>query len=363
MSPSYEPSPAPRPRPPVARRTWWAWWAAAFAWWTLEAFTTAATYRRMVEEAGVTWEGALRTTLTSAWLWVPLTVLALWLADRFPLDRDAWRRRLPVHVAAAAGVCLVRALAVVALNPWVGWYAEVPPFPEVLLTSVANNLFLFWMVVGVGHALVYARRSREREDQLVRAELHALKAQLHPHFLFNALNAVSAHVQSDPETAERMIARLSQLLRHALTGAGTQEVPLEEELAVARAYLDIEQVRFEDRLRVRWDVDPDAGAVRVPHLVLQTLVENAVRHGISPRPEGGTVEIAAERRDGTLALSVRDDGVGWPASGGRADGVGLANTRARLRQLYGDRHTFSVDRAEGGGVVARLTLPARTAPP
>ena len=337
------------PPPSTPRRRWWVWWAVASVWWTLDGFTTATNYHRMGQGGGVTWEHAVRTAMWSAWLWVPLTVLAFWLADRLPLDRDVWRRHLPAHAAAAAAVCAFRAVAVVALNPWAEWYAALPPFREVLWTSIANNLFLFWMLVGVGHALVYARRARERDEQLVRAELHTLKMQLHPHFLFNTLNAVSAHVRTDPDTAERMIGRLGRLLRHALAGAEVQEVPLEEELETARAYLDIERVRFEDRLRVVWAVDPGALAARVPHLVLQPLVENAVRHGIAPRAAAGTVEVGAERRDGRLHLTVRDDGVGLPEGRRVRDGVGLANTRARLRQLYGARQSLDVVGAEGGG--------------
>jgi sensor histidine kinase YesM len=336
-------------------RRWWVWWAIAAAWWNLEGFTTAANFYRM-NGGTVPWMRGLRTSLWSAWLWIPLTVLAIWVADRWPLDRDSWRAHLPVHLAASVGVCVFRAVAVVALNPWVEWYAEVPGFGELLVTSFANNLLLYWMLVGVGHALVYARRARERDEQLARAELHALRMQLHPHFLFNALNTVQSYVRTDPDTAERMIARLGQLLRRALAGGGSQEVPLEEELDVVRAYLDIEQVRFEDRLRVRWKVDPSTYPARVPSLILQPLVENAVRHGIAPRATQGTIEIAAERRGGTLHLTVRDDGVGM--AGAPGEGVGLANTRARLRQLYGARQ--SLELAGGsGGVCVSVSLPFR----
>jgi LytS/YehU family sensor histidine kinase len=287
---------------------------------------------------------------------VPLTLVALWMAERFPLERDGWRPRLGVHVLAAAGVCVARALAVVALNPWVGWYDRLPPLRAVLLTSVANNLFLYLMLVGVGHALVYARRWRERDDELARAELRSLEMQLHPHFLFNTLNAVSAFVRTDPDAAERMIARLATLLRRALDDVGVQEVPLEEELALLATYLEIEQVRFEDRLHVEWSIAPDAYGARVPRLLLQPLVENAIRHGIAPRAAMGTVRIAAERREGTLHLAVRDDGVGLPATGLR-EGIGLANTRTRLRQLYGARQRLDVRRAPGGGVQVELELP------
>jgi sensor histidine kinase YesM len=349
---------ASRSTEPTARRRWWLRWSVVALWWTLEGFTAATNYHRMSQAAGsdLTWSAAARTALLSAWLWVPLTILALWLAERFPLDRDSWRRYLPVHLAGAVAVIVARAAVVVALNPWVHWYATLPPFGEILLTSVANNLFLYTMLLGVGHALVYARRWRERDEQLVRAELRSLKAQLHPHFLFNTLNTVSAFVRTDPDAAERIIVRLGALLRHAIDGAGAQEVPLEEELRTLRLYLEIEEVRFEDRLRVEWQVDPATYRARVPHLLLQPLVENAVRHGIAPYAAEGTIRIVAERRNGSLHLAVRDDGVGMGSTGAQ-EGVGLANTRTRLRQLYGDRQRLEVRDAPEGGVHVEMTLP------
>ncbi|HEX9936292.1 MAG TPA: histidine kinase [Longimicrobium sp.] len=340
-------------------RRWWRWWVIATAWWTIEGLTDVTGYYRMVQGSpdALPLPQVLREVMSSAWLWIPVTLLALWAADRWPLERDSWRRHLAVHGVLSVSVCVLRAVVVVALNPWTGWYRELPPFGEVLLTSFINNLLLYWMLVGVGHALVYARRYRERDEQLARAELHALRMQLHPHFLFNALNTVNAYVRADPDTAERMIARLGQLLRHALAGGGSQEVPLEEELRMARAYLEIEQARFEDRLRVRWSVDPATHPARVPSLLLQPLVENAVRHGIAPRAAEGTIEIAAERRNGTLHLSVRDDGVGIPHGGAPGEGVGLANTRARLRQLYGARQSLELVRGPNGGVCVEVSLP------
>ncbi|HEX6368484.1 MAG TPA: histidine kinase [Longimicrobium sp.] len=353
-------SAAPRDAPP---RRWWRWWLIATAWWTLEGLTDAMSYDRMLRAAGesMPWELVLRGNMGSAWLWIPPTILALWVADRWPLERDGWPRRLGVYAAASVAVCVFRAVAVVLFNRWMAWYAELPGFGEILVTSFINNLLLFWMLLGVGHALVYARRYRERDEQLARAELNALRMQLHPHFLFNALNTVNAYVRTDPDTAERMIARLGQLLRHALAGGGGHEVPLEEELQVARAYLEIEQARFEDRLSVRWDVDPSTHAARVPSLILQPLVENAVRHGIAPRAAPGTIEIRAERRNGTLHLSVRDDGVGI-AGGAPREGVGLGNTRARLRQLYGARQSLELAGEPGAGVCVRVTLPFRVEP-
>lgn len=358
--------PTPAPRHPSARSAdtgsaftrwhWGSWWAVAAVWWTLVGITTVTNYRTM---GGIPWDKSLRVGMGSAWLWVPQTMLALWLANRFPLTRDTWRRWLPLHIAGALAVVMARTLVVVWTNPWMEWYTAIPPFGDVLVTSFANNFFLFLLFVGVGHVPVYARKYRERDEQLARAELHHLKTQLHPHFLFNALNTVSAYVRSDPDVATRMIARLSDLLRHALESTGTQEVALEEELRVLKAYLEIEQVRFADRLQVEWLIDPSAMQAKVPHLLLQPLVENAIRHGIAPRLEPGTVSIAAERQNGWLHLTVRDDGVGMRQEDEDGVGVGLTNTRNRLQQLYGTRQAMEISSPDAGGVRVEIRVPFR----
>jgi LytS/YehU family sensor histidine kinase len=202
-----------------------------------------------------------------------------------------------------------------------------------------------------------------REELLAQAELANLKAQLHPHFLFNALNAVSAYVRTDPDVAAQVIARLGTLLRHALQHADTQEVSLAEELGIVAAYLDIEQVRFGDRLQVRWRVDPELLGGAVPHLLLQPLVENAIRHGLSGRSAPGTIEIHAAREGDTLRLTVRDDGDGLSATAaqrpGNSTGVGIANVRQRLRQLYGPAQQFDLRSAHPRGVEVTVAMPFR----
>jgi two-component system, LytTR family, sensor kinase len=347
------------------RLTAWSWWwALAAVWWTLNGFASATNYRVLRGSVGdpVTWAHALATSMTSALLWVPLTVMAFWLAERFPLARERLRGAVAVHLAAATCVCLVRATAVVVLNPWVGWYPTLPPFTTVLATSFQNNFFLYGLLTGVAHALHYGRKYRERETQLVQARLDVLKAQLHPHFLFNTLNTISSLVHHDAAAADRMIARLSGLLRRTLDEAGTSEVPLRDELAFLESYLEIEQARFEDRLTVCWAVDPAALDARVPHLILQPLVENAIRHGIAPRAAPGVLRIAAERVNGSLRLEVRDDGVGLGASPRAAGrGVGLRNTRARLAELYGEDHRLDLREARAGGTVLTMVIPFRPA--
>jgi two-component system, LytTR family, sensor kinase len=347
------------------------WAAAVLGWWTLNGIASASQYYFLRGSAGeaIAWADALRPGLASAYLWIPATVAALWLTWRYPLEREAWPRRLALHLGVALCVPVFRAAAVVALNPWVHWYAELPPFPTVLLSNLVNNFFLYLLLLGFVHALHFAQQARQREQvterlrtELVQAQLHTLRAQLQPHFLFNTLNAVSALVQQDPEAAERMIARLSDLLRHTLERAGAQEVDLREELDFVESYLEIEQARFEDRLRVRWAIDPATLEARVPPLILQPLVENAIRHGIVPRSAPGTVEISSARRNGSLVLRVRDDGVGLPAAtlAPRNGGVGIRSVRARLEQMYGGRHAFLLDSPPGGGVLAELSLPYHT---
>ncbi len=351
-------------------RRYGLWGAVILGWWTLNGSATASQYYFIRSSAGepITWSHALGTGLTSAYLWVPLTVLALWMTWRYPIERERLFSRLLLHLPVALAVPVFRALAVRELNPWVGWYVELPPFPTILLSNFVNNFFFYWMLLGVAHALHFAQRSRQREQlaerlrtELVQAQLHNLKAQLHPHFLFNALNTISSLVHQDADAADRMIARLSELLRHSLDRVRTPEVELREELEFVRSYLEIEQARFEDRLRVHWEIDPDTLTARVPPLILQPLVENSIRHGIAPRSAPGRVEIVSERQNGLLHLRVQDDGIGLSGEGATGGGgVGISSTRARLEQMYGDRHRFRLVPAPQGGVLAEVTIPFHT---
>lgn len=338
-------------------------WAAAFAWWTMIAVVSAINHRQWAADEGlaVGWGPVLWLAFVGSYLWVPMTVAVFWLARRFPLERGRWRRSLAMLTAGAAAVVGLRAALVISLNPWVGWYDEVPSVASVLITSVNNNLFIYWMMIGVAHALHYAERSREREieasrleTQLARAHVAALQAQLQPHFLFNTLHSIAELVHSDPEGADRMIVQLSALLRRTLDAATAQLSALRDELGLLEPYLDIEQVRFGDRLTVTWEIAPEALDATVPQLILQPLVENALRHGLSPRAAPGRLVICAGVRGDRLELEVRDDGVGVREA---RPGVGLSNTRARLRQIYGDDHAFTLAAAPGGGTVARIEIP------
>ena len=206
-------------------------------------------------------------------------------------------------------------------------------------------------------------RALQAESAAHLARLQALQSQLEPHFLFNTLNAISTLVAEGKNAeAGRMISRLSDFLRLTLESSGTSEIPVAEELEFVRRYVEIEQVRFGDRLRVTIHATPDAMPAMVPALLLQPLIENAVKHGVLPRESGGTVALQVAKQNGLLHISVADDGPGWPAGAAPARGVGLTNTAERLAELYGEHSSFSLDPIPEGGVVATVEIPFRTAP-
>jgi signal transduction histidine kinase len=307
-------------------------------------------------------------------LWYTWGLLGLFvfrLSRRFPLETHHWPKRLVVHVVACLAFV---ALKIVVDYPIIRYlYCPRPQtltFPVFLLMGLRGPFLrytlYYWAMIGVSHALDYYGKYREGELRaarleagLARARLQLLKTQLHPHFLFNTLNAISALVHTDVEAADHMLARLGDLLRLTLEDFGLHEAPLSRELEILRSYLDIEQVRLGSRLRVEWSIDPDTTDALVPTFLLQPLVENAIRHGIAPYPVPGRIEIRAERDSSTLCLQVRDNGPGLPAEVCNGNGVGLANTRARLFHLYRTAQQLEVQNDPAGGCVARITLPFR----
>jgi LytS/YehU family sensor histidine kinase len=276
---------------------------------------------------------------------------------------------IAVHLVAAVVIALARTGVMVVLGWYVPWVGLRTFGPQFWGTSSGNFLF-YALLLGIAHLVLYYRRYREREqaaEQLARglteARLQALKMQRQPHFLFNTLNAISALIPPDAKPARRMLARLGDLLRTTLEHEETQEVTLREELTFLEPYLEIEQARLEDRLTVVMKIAPETLDARVPHLILQPVVENAIRHGIAARIEPGTVEISSSRGpDGRfLQLEIRDDGrgVNRDAEVRTRRGVGLMNIRSRLEQLYGAEHRFKLENQAGGGVLVQITLPFR----
>jgi two-component sensor histidine kinase len=357
-------------------RRLWLGTALIFAAWTVFGLLLANQGYMQAELRGqsVPWVRVLRPGLLEAYLWAFATLAIFWLARRFPLERGRMLRSIAVHIVAAVALLLARAAFLVQLGRHVDWLGA-RAFSRVFWGSSSVNVMFYALLLGIAHAVLYYERYREREraaEQLARglteARLHALKMQLQPHFLFNTLNAISALIPADAKPAKRMLARLGDLLRTSLEHEETQEVTLREELGFLEPYLEIEQARLEDRLTVVMQIEPETLDARVPHLVLQPLVENAIRHGIAPRIEPGRVEISAASctsgpGDRFLRLEVRDDGRGVE----RDDqvrtrrGVGLTNIRSRLEQLYDGAHRFELENHAEGGVVVRITLPFRRA--
>lgn len=243
------------------------------------------------------------------------------------------------------------------------------PFSELIFSVASYNVMTYGIIVMVTLSLDYRAALRDRavrtaqlETQLAIAQFHALRAQLHPHFLFNSLNAISALIQKDPERAERMLARLSQLLRIAIDTATTPEVRLVDEVEFVKHYLEIEQMRYGDRLSVQIDLADDTLDSLVPGMLLQPLVENAVRHGVAPHPVPGSVHIRTERSGRNLRIVVSDTGNGLVVkarSGNAVEGVGLRTTRARLEKLYGSAQELALVHVPGTGFETRVTLPFR----
>jgi sensor histidine kinase YesM len=269
----------------------------------------------------------------------------------------------------APQVAHVVGYAVSSLHLCVGECEELPvPFTAAWLTQVVRvagvNLPVYTGLVLAWHAMTFWREARDRqvrtlqlESMLHQAQLEALRSQLNPHFLFNSLHSIAELVHANPKLAEQLIVRLGELLRQVLDSSTRQEMSLTEELDFIRGYVEIEQMRLGERLRVEWDIAPDALQVSVPSLVLQPLVENAIQHGIAATSAPGTLTLRARREGDVLQVEVADSGPGLaPGMPPRAQGIGLANTRARLQRLYGGRQAFEL--LHGAGLVVRLRIPA-----
>jgi signal transduction histidine kinase len=349
-------------------------WGLAFLCWTLLGliFSSQSYVYYAVRGGDVRWLPTLTWVFADWYTWAALSPFILWLARRFRVERRGRARALTVHLAAGVFFSVVHAALQAAVNQIGVGHAPLP-FPELfkylLLENYSISLLTYWVLVGISHAVEYYRRYEEREALLAGAQLRALKMQLQPHFLFNSLNSISALIGEDRDAAVRMVARLGDFLRMTLRNSGEQEISLGQELEFLRSYLEIEMLRFEDRLAVELDIGPDTVGAKVPNLILQPIVENAIRHGVSRSEERGRIEVLARRVDGMLHLRVADNGPGLAGPSepsnppAEARGLGLANTRARLQNLYGCAHRFELAGASGGGVVVTVQIPFEAAAP
>jgi hypothetical protein len=326
------------------------------------------------------WMSSFSSTAPSWLIAGLLAPLPLLLVGRMPVDRWGWRLAIPVHLAGALAFAAVHVLAV---SSYMSWQSDGTATFATLVAKTSSlfiaDLLLYAAIAGGAHALRFSREARAREvaasrlqASLTEARLAALRGQLNPHFLFNTLNAISTMaLEGDRDRVVRTLGFLADLLRVSLDDQRPHLISLDEELEVLETYLDIQRTRLGDRLTVRVDIEPGAREALVPGMLLQPLVENAITHGIGRKPGPGTIEIHARRKDDSLQIDVSDSGPGFEAAGesrpgavadGDGDGrpgggIGLANTRARLAQLYGSRQQLSTGRGEQGGARVTVTLP------
>jgi signal transduction histidine kinase len=350
-----------------------------FAGWTLIALIFATvSYAASLSEGNRNFGfvSAVQFNLVLFYWWAVLSVLIFWFSRRFPIEmRPLKTRNLLLHIPAV--ILLAAGHQVIHLTTlWIVLPRLQKLFPTLAACFRAYFGFGFYidliiatLIVIGAHAVLYYQRFRASQleeaslrAQLAQAQLRALKMQLHPHFLFNTLHSISSLVLEDPPKANNMIARLGDFLRLTLDHSDQQLVTLKEETEFVRCYLEIEQVRFADRLTVQFEVEPATLSAEVPHLILQPLVENAIQHAIAPHATPGRIEISAARHNDSLRLEVKDTGPGIGATNSSIEGhgLGLSNIRARLERLYGSNFSLELTNGSSQGLTVTLVIPFRS---
>jgi signal transduction histidine kinase len=324
----------------------------------------------------IDWQWDVYHEFIYALTWAAFTPIVLAAGRRWPLGSGTWRRTVLLHLGPMALLAPAQivtsdilhylGLALVGREPAGTLGTFFAGLGGGIVWGILTGFLYYWLILGIQAAFIYQRMYREEriaaaqlEGRLTEARLEALRLQLHPHFLFNTLNAISAFIGADPERARRMIARLGELLRRTLNSGGTPELPLSRELDLLAPYLEIQRIRFGDRLSIQLDVPDGTGDALIPALMLQPLVENAVEHGVRRTLDAAQVRLSARQSGDRLRLEIADNGPG-PNGAGEGAGVGLANTRARLAGLYGDAHRFELKPLETGGTVVIVELPFKS---
>jgi two-component sensor histidine kinase len=338
---------------------------ALVALWTLQLYFAPPAPRRQLPFTRV---AAIQAVTWYTWLL--LLPLILRVVRRVRVGHGEQRMDLPVQLFAAAAIAFTHSL-LAAFFRWVLGLSASSDFSNIwpsTIVTLASDFIRYWMIAGVYHAISYFAELKERElasarlaTSLAEARLESLRAKLHPHFLFNTLNSIAALVRENPREAEEMVGTLSDLLRASLASADADEIPLGQELELVTKYASVEQARFGDRLTVEVDVPAELHDARVPQLLLQPLVENAIRHGVAPREGPGIVRVSGSSSGSRLHLLVEDDGVGLGAqSERRGHGIGLVATRERLRHTYGDDYRIDIGVRQPMGTRVSIELPLRT---
>jgi two-component sensor histidine kinase len=341
-----------------------------FGVWTfLAAFSSSQTVVYLAQRGQPIPWGDMLTGRFADWYTCALfTPLFFWMGGRYPIDRKSWRVMLPLTLVVTSVCVVLKYSALVPIEHALGLNLGATIGGE-LTRNFANESMAFWAVIGIVHAFEFNRRYREREiaaadlrARLSEAQLEALRSQIHPHFLFNTLHGISTLMHRDVDAADTMLTRLSDLLRLTIQHRGQNEISLQDELALVGQYIEIMRVRFGDRLTVTQNVRQEAMRALVPQFILQPLLENAFDHGIARTAGPGTIEIAAVPIDGKLELSITDNGLHANASAPRLKnhGMGLANTRRRLEQLYGPAQSISLEKLPVRGTRVVVAIPLHT---
>lgn len=353
----------------------WSWprwrkWTFYIICWTIPALVALSYYHlnRILTASEVNWVYGVMTSMPWWYVWALMTPLILWVARQYPISKETWKRYIPsIYIPLMLVLLAIHATINLLLFRATGLHDTMSyALLEVHFTSRMHvNGMAFWTVLGFYNAYDYYRKSQLRERQasklelqLAQANLRALKMQLNPHFLFNTLHSVSALVRKNENAiAIKMLGRLGEFLRLALENQGTQLIPLSEELDFLERYLEIEKIRFQERLQIHKEVDTRLLEHEVPNLILQPIVENAIHHGIAPHSQAGNIYIKAFQEASTLVMEVQDDGPGMKDINAARKGVGLSNTEERLRRLYGENQAFKLLNVEEGGLLVRIEIP------
>jgi two-component system LytT family sensor kinase len=347
-------------------------WTLYWGFWTILGFVNAASAIISVARSNAAtpaWEPFL-WEMSSVYTVGALYPAVAYIAGRYPFTRHNWIRVAALHCLLIIPFSLLHTSGLAASRTAVYWLKDVPyrfggdDLAQQVLYEFYEDITTYWTLVAVALAFDYYRKYRDRELQLTQAQLQNLRGQLQPHFLFNTLNMISSRMYEDPGEADRMIARLSDLLRFSLKSSEEQEVPLRVELEMLDLYLEIMRARFQDSIRVCVEVDREAQNAMVPTLLLQPIVENAFRHGIAAKTGGGCIEIRAAVSNGAVRLTVSDNGPGIeiPTERAMEKGFGLSSTARRLEQLYGNEHRLELRNrsgSAGGGLEVVIEIPSR----
>jgi signal transduction histidine kinase len=354
----------PLARPPVR-------WALGFGVWTLMAVLSACQSAIFLADIGrpVEWDRLLISRLADWYTCAIFTPAIFWVVRRYPIDRDRWPITVPVQIGATAVFVALKYAIYYPLSHQLG-VGRFDSLQAMVTANFITEFIAFAAVVGIVHAIEFYRQAREREAQAARlavqlseARIQALAAQLQPHFLFNTIQGVSTLMYRDVRAADAMLSRLSDLLRRTFQQGDRHEVTLAEELETLGHYIEIARTRFQDRLTIDVSVPAELHEALVPAFILQPIVENALEHGIARRAGAGHVTITATRDAGHLRLTVTDDGAGMRgADRFPVEGIGLGNTRERLRELYGEDQSLELEAHEPNGLRVTAVVPLRTAP-